>query len=181
MAENGQTELLTPYRWQLNLVGRELHKFRHLRASFSPDRHINTSLNSAAERAVELLGCMRVIQTHHEINRPSHLPWQLARLGRCVLAVDESGESPGLTGHTPRPVANNVSGKSEGSCHKFVHLWFYSPFYKTTAIFWIPPLFLNPLYLYIYSSLCLCLPALFPLFLTCFFSCWEMTQLGGRG
>lgn len=58
---------------------------------------------------------MRVIQTLHEINRPSHLPWQLARLGRCVLAVDKSGESPGLTGQdTHRQVANNVSGKSEG-------------------------------------------------------------------
>lgn len=61
------------------------------------------------ETAEELLGCMRVIQTLREIKRPSHLPWQSARLGRCVLAADESEESPGLTGHTPHRVANNVS------------------------------------------------------------------------
>lgn len=95
--------------------GETVRKFRRPRASLNPDLHINTSLNSAVERerAVELLGCTRVIQTLREINRPSHLPWQLARLGRCVLAADKSGESLGLTGHTPHQVANNVSGKSE--------------------------------------------------------------------
>lgn len=50
MAESVQAELLTPYRWQLYLVPRELDKFRHLRTWLNPDCHINTSLNSAAER-----------------------------------------------------------------------------------------------------------------------------------
>lgn len=135
--------------------GEKITRFGQLRAKLNPDHHINTSLNSAAERerAVELLGCMRVIQTLLEINQPSHLPWQLTRLGRCVLAVDKSEESLGLTGHTPRRVANNVSGKSEGSCHKYVHPWFYSRFCGTAAIFRIPSLFLFlSLHFYVHSS-----------------------------
>lgn len=66
----------------------------------------------------------------------------------CV-GVDKSGESPGLTGHTPRQVANNVSRKkNEGSGHTFALLCFYSPFYGTTAIIRIPFLFLvlNPVF-----------------------------------
>lgn len=66
----------------------------------------------------------------------------------CVGA-DKSGESPGLTGHTPRQVANNVSRKNEGSGHTFVLLCFYSPFYGTTATIRIPYLFfvLSPVFL----------------------------------
>lgn len=105
---------------------------------------------------MELLGCMRVIQTVREINRPSHLPWQLAQLGRCVLAVDKSGESPGLTEHTPCQVANNVSGKSKLS-HKGTHrAIFRIPFF----LFFI----LTPLYFNIYSS---AFQSLYP-FLPCF-------------
>lgn len=86
---------------------------------------------------------MRVIQTLHKINRPSHLPWQLARLGMCVLAADKSGESPGLTGHTPCQVAHNVSGKSEGSYHKLVHLLFLFPCYGTKVMGRVSSLFLS--------------------------------------
>lgn len=59
----------------------------------------------------------------------------------CV-GVDKSGESPGLTGHTPHQVANNVSRKKKGRGLRFVLLCFYSPFYEITSIIRTPFLFL---------------------------------------
>lgn len=93
-----------------------------------------------------------------------------------MLAVDNSGESPGLTGHTPRQVANNVSGKSEGSCHKCV------PFYSFIRHF----MELQPNVVLLTShSQFLTFTPLFTvslphfLFLSpSFSSCCEMTQLG---
>lgn len=118
---------------------------------------------------MELLGCTRVIQTLREISRPSHLPWQLARLGRCVLAVDKSGESPRLTGHTPRRVMNNVSGRERekkklGTLSQIcvAYLWFYSHS-MLRQLYLVFHLSFSGLILFIFTlrpfhSLCLFLP-----------------------
>lgn len=110
---------------------------------------------------------MSVTQTLHEINGPSHLPWQLARLGRCVLAVDKSGESPGLTGHTPRQVANNVSGKAQICAFVFLLsvLWSCSHIQDSIAL----QISHSQSFIFTFTLLYFTLSALFPLLLTCFF------------
>lgn len=83
-----------------------------------------------------------------------------------MLAVDNSGESPGLTGHTPRQVANNVMEKAREVATNVCLLQFYSSFHGATAKF--SPPYISFSISYIYSSF-YCLSCSFSLSLTFFF------------
>lgn len=132
---------------------------------------------------MELLGCTGVIQTLCEISRPAHLPWQLARLGRCVLAVDKSGGESWVDRAHSSSSGEQREWKKRGNlsqmCVSFSMLWSYSYVWDSISLSQS-----YPLYFYIHSSAfhspCLFLP--FCLFFSpAFSSCWEMTQLGCHG